>query len=66
MAVTYDQLADKLRQRYPDKYNVETWSNEDLVRRFVTLEPEVENYVTDLEQLYAPTAEYRGGDVDFA
>ena len=65
MAVTYNELANALRQEYPGKYGEDTWSNEALVKRFLNKDPNLKNYVTDWEVLYEPTAEDRGGHMQF-
>ena len=53
MAVTYEELAQKLRISYPGRYGEDKCSNEDLVRRYINKEPELKNYVTNWETLYA-------------
>ena len=52
MAVTYNELANALRQEYPGKYGEDTWSNEALVKRFLNKDPNLKSYVTDWEVLY--------------
>ena len=65
MPVNYDQLADALRQEYPGKYGEDEWSNEALARRFLNKDPNLKSYVTNWEDLYVPSAEDRGGHMQF-
>ena len=66
MAVTYEQLANALRQEYPGKYGEDKWSNEALAKRFLNKDPNLKSYVTDWESLYEPTADVRSEDYEFA
>ena len=66
MAVTYEQLAKAFREEYPGKYSEDKWSNEELAKRFLNKDPNLKNYVTNLDQLYAPKAEERSEDYEFA
>ena len=54
MALNYNQLATNLRKEYPGKYdNLELWSDEDLARRFISIDPSLKDYVTDWKTLYS-------------
>ena len=66
MAFTYNELAENLRKEYPGKYDINEWTDEALAKRFLTIDPELKDYVYDWEHLYEPTAEQRAGDLSFA
>jgi len=65
MPLTYNDLAKTLRAQYPGMYDIDVWTNEDLAKRFINLEPALKDYVSDWEHLYEPTAEDRSGDLSF-
>ena len=39
MPLTYNELAENLREEYPGKYSLDEWTNERLAKRFLTVDP---------------------------
>ena len=52
MAMTYTDLATRLRDLYPDKYK--DWEDEDLVRSFISSDEGIKDYIYDWQKLYTP------------
>ena len=50
MAVYYNDLAGQLKELYPRRYG--EMADEDVVKRHMVLEPEIKDYIIDLDQLF--------------